>query len=98
MRSGVEFLILNKPKQSAFPFRSEKGSNLVQKEERTKKNTQVYARFQTDRPSVNKQVVVRTGREISSVQSEAYNTAYFEKHLLVPGCGTEAPPTPHFTG
>ena len=32
------------------------------------------------------------------IQSEGYSAAYIEKHFLVPGCGTEAPPTPHFTG
>ena len=35
---------------------------------------------------------------MSDVQSEAYNAAYFEKHFLIPGCGTEAPPAPHFAG
>ena len=33
-----------------------------------------------------------------SIKSEANNAAYFKKHFLVPGCGTEAPPVPHFTG
>ena len=32
------------------------------------------------------------------IQSEGYNAAYIEKHFLVPGCGTEALPTPYFTG
>ena len=32
------------------------------------------------------------------IQSEAYNAAYIQKHFLVPGCGTEAAPTPHFAG
>ena len=33
-----------------------------------------------------------------SVQNEAYITTYFQKHFLVPCCGTEATPTPHFVG
>ena len=38
---------------------------------------------------------------MANVQNKTYSTysvTYFEKHFLVPGCGTETPPTPYFAG
>jgi hypothetical protein len=35
---------------------------------------------------------------ISNAKDKAEGVIYFEKNLLVPGCGTEAPPSPYFVG